>query len=162
MYFCRYILDKANRTRISYFDVALLHLNETVSTSVDYDYTIHPICLPEESDSNQDNMLGRGITIPGYGSEKFQKDNILRILKMDMYPAEYCDRVHDVSEFADEKEKIDRALPRLFNETSVICGGQRDLSEGLCGGDSGGPVMIDNVLDLQITQIGIGIFSSNT
>ena len=65
-------------------------------------------------------MIGRGITIPGYGSEKFQKENILRLLKMDMYPAKYCGSVHDVGEFDDEKEKIERALPRLFNLTTVI------------------------------------------
>ena len=113
--------------------------------------------MPEEPDPNQDNMIGRGITIPGYGSEKFQKENILRLLKMDMYPAKYCGSVHNVGEFDDEKEKIERALPRLFNLTTVICGGQRQFSEGLCRGDSGGPVMYDDILDLKITQIGIGI-----
>jgi hypothetical protein len=41
---------------------------------------------------------------------------------------------------ASTKERIDEALPRLFQD-SILCAGHRYLPHGSCKGDSGGPLM---------------------
>ena len=122
----------------AYYDVALVKLNETVENDFwNYGVTIHPICIPDKAEEDKNHLERDGVWIPGYASELFQTENILRVLKFTVYPIDYCNRKHNVSDLSEHKSKIEDGIPNLFNDGSIFCAGERSLSEGLCRGDSG-------------------------
>ena len=141
----------------AYYDVALVKLNETVEDDPDWNYgvTVHPVCLPEKAEEDMNHLERVGAVVPGYASEKFQSLNTLRFLRFTVYPIEYCNQKHNVSNVSEHKTKIEKNLPQLFNDGSVFCAGERSLSEGLCRGDSGSPLLLDDISQLKITQVGL-------
>ena len=140
----------------AYYDVALVRLNETVENDAwNYGATIHPICIPDEAKEDKNHLENIGVWIPGYASELFQTENILRVLKFTVYPIDYCNVKHNVTDVSEHKSKIEESMPQLFDVGSIFCAGERSLSQGLCRGDSGGPVLLDEISQLKITQVGL-------
>ena len=114
-----------------YYDVAVLHLNE----SLVFTRYIRPICLPESSLSD---LANRFATVIGWGDSPSQ----LLQAHLQIYSESHCNKTFKADNIGDniEKQKSRLSLPTLFN-SAVLCAGFVGGGIGSCPGDSGGPLV---------------------
>lgn len=122
-----YIVDSV------YNDIALLTLSREVDSP-----NFNPVCLP--SSSVYRNLTGMGTTVIGWGSTRVDGPMSLKLKQLSAMPvvSNYqCQRALRQA-LSDFSTQFYRGIPR-----SILCAGFLDEpNKDSCGGDSGGPLMI--------------------
>ncbi|XP_071945580.1 mannan-binding lectin serine protease 1-like [Antedon mediterranea] len=123
-------------------DIVLIKLNQ----SVQFSRVIRPICLPEQSNTTDNNKTNidhadapsrKGIVI-GWGrvSQYQSISNDLREVYVPLVSRKEC-----ADAFRPLEENIEEELEVTEN---MVCAGERDGGKDACEGDSGGPLMFRN------------------
>jgi len=103
----------------AYFDVALLEL----TSPLQFDAKIYPICLPEVAGSNENARANQGVTLTGWGSleRSGTPSEKLRQAQLSIFSQQYCNRTHTVQGGL-AGLRIKSALPALF-QPNLMCAG---------------------------------------
>ena len=130
--------DKQNPN--AYNDIAIVELTKKIR----FKSNIWPVCLPEETNSNQNHLYRQGIHIIGYGPMSGSADDDrTSVTQLDLVVKKkrFCNQKYEVKSSHRNYLTIMASLPNLFNDKSVFCASNQGQDSGTCGGDSGGPVL---------------------
>ena len=130
--------DKQNPN--AYNDIAIVELTKKIR----FKSNIWPVCLPEETNSNQNHLYRQGISVIGYGPMSGSADDDrTSVTQLDLVVKKkrFCNQKYDVKSIDRNYLTIMDSLPNLFNDKSVFCASNQGQESGTCGGDSGGPVL---------------------
>jgi len=104
-----------------------------------------PICIPNKTESRAFHT-SKGYSMLGFGRDinKVNKGSVLTELALFVQPTDacstkYCRILND--EFHDLHIQMNNALPKNFDEDSLICAAKPGQTSGSCPGDSGGIFM---------------------
>ncbi|XP_030370821.1 spaetzle-processing enzyme-like [Scaptodrosophila lebanonensis] len=132
--------DKASIHQLH--DIALLRLKESVA----YTEYVKPICLPISSEVRANSFVGYGMDVAGWGSTQNATSSEVKLkLTVDVWNITRC------------QDKYDIYRVRLSEEMQMCAGGKEN--EDTCGGDSGGPLMLSNLVNKQVIYFAAGITS---
>ena len=126
--------DKQNPN--AYNDIAIVELTKKIR----FKSNIWPVCLPEETNSDQNHLNRQGISIIGYGPMSGSADDDrTSVTQLDLVVKRksFCNDKYEVKSSHRNYLTIMESLPSLFNDKSVFCASNQDQDSGTCGGDSG-------------------------
>merc|ERR1711981_997773 len=136
------IHEKYNKaTKAAYYDVAIVKVRGRFR----FRNSVWPICIPQETSDKIDEWVGKGLTLAAYGENTkndVEHDEILTAEQFIGERSALCSGKYDVGSFEDESEKIQTALPKLFDDNSIFCARVPGTDAGTCPGDSGGTLLI--------------------
>nr|XP_034834241.1 CLIP domain-containing serine protease 14D-like [Maniola hyperantus] len=121
-------------------DIALLRLNE----SIIFRNNVAPICLPVYSELRNNILGGKKATVAGWGSTETENQST-KLLKV------------DIPILTDD---VCGSYYRRFDENMIVnsfCAGE--LMKDSCGGDSGGPLMMETEFGNSIRLVQFGVVS---
>ncbi|GFT33793.1 clotting factor B [Trichonephila clavipes] len=117
--------------RQHYNDIAVIRLKD----SINFENNIQPICLPSAPDMRRMKLLGREVTVTGWGDQDFggKRASILREVNVKVINISSCDKSYE--------EVRGSSLPRGITR-QFICAGVPEGGKDACQRDSGGPLML--------------------
>ncbi|XP_045776646.1 CLIP domain-containing serine protease 2-like [Maniola jurtina] len=121
-------------------DIALLRLNEPIN----FRNNVAPICLPVYSALRSNDLSGKNATVAGWGATETDNKST-KLLKV------------DVPILTDD---VCGSYYRRYDENMIknsFCAGE--LMKDSCGGDSGGPLMMESEFGKSIRLVQFGIVS---
>ena len=86
---------------------------------------------------DKNHLNGHFVSVLGYANRDGSMTNLTaKSLKAPIHSQAICNRIYG-DPLSDNRGRIEIALPNLFNDSSVLCAGDFDKSDGTCPGDSG-------------------------
>jgi len=132
----KYDLD----TRAAYYDLAIVEVTKPFS----FKRNVWPVCLPETINEDRNHFFRQTVVIIGYGPMRGDDDKdrtALTRLDLTVQNAKFCSKKYTVQTTDSNYLLLQNSLPDKFRNPSVFCAQNQGLSDGTCGGDSGGPVV---------------------
>ncbi|EDV95837.1 GH15924 [Drosophila grimshawi] len=129
-------------------DIALLYLER----SVQFTNTIKPICMPSSPTLRTKSYVSSNPFVAGWGrtQEGGESSNVLRQLTIPVLSNEVC---------RTQYAKVNRYFNEEQFDNAVLCAGVLSGGKDTCYGDSGGPLMISEMVSNQIRYFLIGVVS---
>ncbi|CAG4931528.1 unnamed protein product [Parnassius apollo] len=126
-------------------DIALLRLRRPVDLTYKNSGTI---CLPVMKSLREMNLDGESATVAGWGfTENHQRSNVLLKVELPVYSSKTCKAYYNRNQRADTIDRLRHTL----------CAGE--IGRDSCGGDSGGPLMLEGQYNDSDRYIQFGIVS---
>ncbi|GFU30388.1 clotting factor B [Nephila pilipes] len=117
--------------RQHYNDIAVIRLKEPIN----FENNVQPICLPTAEEIRRKKLLGKEVTVTGWGDQDFggKRATILREVNVKVINVSSCDKSYE--------EVRGTSLPRGITR-QFICAGVPEGGKDACQRDSGGPLML--------------------
>lgn len=117
--------------RQHYNDIAVIRLKDPIN----FENNVQPICLPTAPEIRRKRLLGREVTVTGWGDQDFggKRASILREVNVRVINVSSCDKSYEEVRGA----SLPRGITRQF-----ICAGVPEGGKDACQRDSGGPLML--------------------
>ncbi|GBM38026.1 Clotting factor B [Araneus ventricosus] len=117
--------------REHYNDIAVIRLKEPIN----FESNVRPICLPSSPEIRRKKLLGKEVTVTGWGDQDFggKRATILREVSVKVINASSCDKSYEPV----RGSTLPRGITRQF-----ICAGVPEGGKDACQRDSGGPLML--------------------
>jgi len=133
----------------AYHDIVIVQLENPVKLSA----KIYPICLPDFEDPDPNSMSGDSVTLVGYGPET-DKSTKINELRHKIRGQRFCAAKYNPERTSTFllRQKIETTLPKRFLPT-LICANAPRSDEGTCSGDSGGPLIVEDVVDYDTFEV---------
>ncbi|EDV95839.1 venom protease [Drosophila grimshawi] len=129
-------------------DIALLYLERNVQ----FTNTIKPICMPSSPTLRTKSYVSSNPFVAGWGRtrEDGESSNVLRELMIPVLSNEVC---------RTQYAKVNRYFNEEQFDNAVLCAGVLSGGKDTCYGDSGGPLMISEMVSNQMRYYLIGVVS---
>ncbi|KAF8787876.1 Clotting factor B like protein [Argiope bruennichi] len=117
--------------REHYNDIAVVRLKEPIN----FESNVRPICLPTSPEIRRKQLLGKEVTVTGWGDQDFggKRATILREVTVKVINISSCDKSYEPV----RGSTLPRGITRQF-----ICAGVPEGGKDACQRDSGGPLML--------------------
>lgn len=134
-----------NRSKNLNYDIALV----AIPTPLSFSHSISPIRLPFASQANA-NLVNQKATVSGWGNSGPGTTAVryLRWVTMRIITNAECETVYGAD--------------MVVDHVACASGYISPSNQGVCGGDSGGPLIIKAQADQIYTQVGIVSFAAST